>query len=176
MVGMQQVFSDARAQVHAHELDDTTEIARRCADFVTTAGPAAALRFLNERTRFRFTGVYCAEPPLLRNVHLYDRENPALNVSGAVTVLADSYCAIVCAGEPFLLTDSRADGRIAIRAAREGVRSYCGVPIRLDSGHVWGSLCHFDVRPRFLPASELALLIRVASCFAPRVTEQAITR
>src|SRR5690349_7006368 len=43
-------------------------------------GPKGALEFLNARTRYRFTGIYHAEPPLLRNLFLFDRENPSLHV------------------------------------------------------------------------------------------------
>lgn len=173
---MQPVVGELRVAARPRHQEHEPDVARHCAALLTTSGPLAALRFLNGRTRFRFTGVYCAEPPLLRNVHLFDRENPSLNVSGAVTVLADTYCAIVCGEDrPFLTTDAKRDTRVTMHAARESVLSYCGVPIRLESGRVWGTLCHYDVRPRFLATSELAMLTVVASCFVPHDAEQAIS-
>jgi GAF domain-containing protein len=145
------------------------EIARCCAELLSSSGPVAALRFLNERTRFRFTGVYCAEPPLLRNLHLYDRENPTLNVSGAVTRLDETYCAIVCADDtPFATMNASVDERLTTHASRTSVLSYCGVPIRAETGCVWGTLCHFDVRPRLLSPSEIEVLTLVAPYFAQR--------
>ena len=132
----------------------------------------AALRFLNARTRFRFTGIYRVEPPLLRNVHLYDRENPGVNLSGDVSRLEETFCAIVWREDrPFASRDSLTDARVAEHAAREHVQSYCGIPVRDASGRIQGTLCHFDVRPRLVPRSEIALLELVAPLFAERLAD-----
>ena len=129
-------------------------------------GVLAALVWLNARTRFRFTGLYRAEPPLLRNLYLVDRENPALNVSGKVCPLDETYCAITCAGDAsFTTPDARHDARLVEHPARRSVISYAGVPVRLAGG-VWATLCHYDLRPRLLPPTELAHLDAAASIFA----------
>ena len=147
----------------ASEPTSAGETAAHCARILASAGPIEALHFLNARTRFRFTGIYRAEPPLLRNVHLFDRENATLNVSGEVCPLEQTYCAIVAGSrQPFRTRDARRDDRLTAHAARECVISYCGVPIRSASGTVWGTLCHFDVRPRLLPRSEIEVLEAVA--------------
>ena len=146
------------------------EASRICANLLASEGPAAALRYLNARTRFRFTGFYRAEPPLLLNVHLFDRENPALNLSGDVCRLEDTYCARVWGDErPFVVFDSLGDPRVEAHAARERVQSYCGVPIWLDGGRLWGTLCHYDVRPRLLRHAELEVLERVATLLGAHV-------
>ncbi len=130
-------------------------------------GIIGALAFLNDRTRFRFTGLYRAVPPALHNVALFDRENPTLNVSGAICALEDSYCAIVCtSGEPLAIDDSRDDLRVAHHPSRDAIQSYTGVPVRDAGGRVVGSLCHFDGRPRLLPATELSVLTSVAPLLA----------
>ena len=129
-------------------------------------GPLAALACLNARVRFRFTGLYHADPPVLRNLYLVDRENPTLNVSGDVCPLDETYCAITCAREAsFSTRDARVDARLREHPARHSVLSYSGVPLRLADGSAWGTLCHFDLRPRLLPATELALLEAVAPIF-----------
>lgn len=92
-----------------------------------------ALGYLNDRTRYRFTGLYRADAPLLRNVGLFDRENPDLDASGAVTNLDETYS--LC---------------------------HAGVSIRLANGRSWGTLCHFDLRPRLLSADEVRALQTVA--------------
>ena len=149
-------------------------IARICADLLTNAGPQSALRFLNARTRFRYTGLYRAEPPLLRNLFLFDRENPALNLSGDVKRLDETYCAIVCTGDqPFATMSSQVEERLASHPARDTIRSYCGVPIRDESGCVWGTLCHFDERPRLMSPSEIDVLTVVASSVARHFTTMA---
>ena len=130
-------------------------------------GVIGALAFLNHRTRFRFTGLYRVVPPALHNVSLFDRENPALNVSGAVCALDETYCSIVCSsGDALAITDSRDDSRAAQHPARDAIQSYAGVPVRQPGGRVLGSLCHFDGRPRLLPTGELAVLTAVAPLLA----------
>ena len=147
------------------------ELARVVAELrlvLLDGGARAALERLNARTRFRFTGVSRADPPLLRNVYLVDRENVALDVSGAVCPLDETYCAITCAREArFATPDARADARLVAHPARQSVISYAGVPLRLAGGRAWGTLCHFDLRPRLLPAAETALL----EAFAPVLVE-----
>ena len=131
-------------------------------------GPMAALALLNTRTRFRFTGLYRVIPPQLHNVRLYDRENPTLNVSGAVCAISDTYCAIACAtDDAFTVDDAPSDARLAHHPARESVQSYAGVPVRLPDGRVLGTLCHFDGRPRILPSGELSVLRDLAPLLAP---------
>lgn len=148
---------DATAKHAAHELSVRLH----------AAGPLAALTWLNARTRFRFTGLYHADPPLLRNLYLVDRENPALNVSGEVCPLDDTYCAITCAREAaFATTDARRDVRLVAHPARASVISYAGAPLRLADGRARGTLCHFDLRPRLLSRTEAELLDAVAPVFA----------
>ena len=119
----------------------------------------AALGFLNARTRFRFTGMYRAAPPLLLNVFLFDRENPTLALGGEVRLLDQTYCGIVSATrQPFATADSQHDARLMADPARDSVVSYIGVPIRISSGHLFGTLCHFDMRPRLLPLGEVETL------------------
>lgn len=147
------------------------DVERVCASLLAKGSLTSMLRALNERTRFRFTGLYRVDPPLLRNLFLYDRENPTLNVSGGVSSLEDTYCALVWSEDrPFATPNSASEPRLAAHAARERVQSYCGVPIRSVSGLVWGTLCHHDVRPRLLPRWENLVLERVAALLAPIVT------
>jgi GAF domain-containing protein len=133
-----------------------------------------ALGLLNARTRYRFTGVYRADPPLLRNECLFDRENPQLSLGGEVARLDQTYCGIVTATHaPFAAIDSRTDRRLAAHAARDSVVSYAGVPIRTADGRIFGSLCHFDRRPRILPRNELELLQSMSHHLAGWITERA---
>jgi hypothetical protein len=139
------------------------DVVARCAAALQAGGILAALRFLNARTRFRYTGIYGADPPVLRNLHLFDRENPELNLSGDVAPLSETYCGITYGtNAPFATADALGDPRLHTHAARESVLSYCGVPLREDSGRPRGSLCHFDVRPRLAPATEQRTLETVA--------------
>ena len=152
--------------------ESPSAVVARCAAEFQRSGVLAALEFLNGRTRFRYTGVYHAEPPILRNIHLFDRENPHLNVSGDVAQLDETYCGITrTTNAPFETSNALHDARLRTHAARESVLSYSGVPIRLDNRGPWGSLCHFDVRPRLLSPAELHILEAAAPLFARWLAE-----
>lgn len=130
-------------------------------------GAHGALRFLNARAPHRFTGVYRLDPPTLRNVLLYDRQNPRLE-AGADAPLRETYCSI-SGGQavPFSTADAAQDPRLAQHPARDSTLSYCGVPLLDASGEAVGTLCHFDLVPRPIPEAE----IQVLRAAAPRMIE-----
>lgn len=153
--------------------DAISAIVAGCENCLRDAGIIGALRFLNGRTRYRYTGLYRAEPPLLRNVQLFDRENPTLNVSGEVKPLQQTYCGIVQeTNDKLQIADALEDAHLAAHPAREAVLSYCGVPIRVENGLPWGTLCHYDVRPRLLSAQESRILEAAAPLFARWLIDQ----
>jgi GAF domain-containing protein len=138
--------------------DPSHEFERILAD----SGLHAALRFLNARTRHRFTGVYRFEAPTLRSVCLYDRENPTIKV-GSDNPMLETYCSILDEiRAPFALENSATDPRVATHLARDRVISYCGVALLASDGSPRGSICHFDLRPRIVPAAEIPLMERIA--------------
>jgi hypothetical protein len=136
-------------------------VVERCRALLAGGSLHGALRQLNARTRHRCTGVYLFAPPLLRNVCLYDRENPAIT-RGGDTPMAETYCSIVAEGEPYATADAGAEPRLAQHPARLNVLAYCGVPIRDVAGSCIGTLCHFDFRPRLVPLGEFDVLHAVA--------------
>ena len=154
--------------------DDARTVVAALASVLHGRGSHAALGLLNERTRFRYTGIYRVEDPLLRNVDLFDRENPMLNVSGAICRLDETYCSITAAiGNGFTTADAGRDARLVAHAARDSVVAYAGVPLRIAGGRVWGTLCHYDVRPRLVPEGELDVLEAAAPIFAAWLAERA---
>jgi hypothetical protein len=158
---------DPGVDVAAGATNTRTTCAVHFARLLHGRGLLAALGYLNERTRYRFTGLYRAEPPLLHNIALFDRENPGIDGSGAVAKLDETYCSITRrTASPFSTDDAMHDARLTTHAARDSVLCYCGVPVRLGNGVPWGTLCHFDLRPRLLPPNELAVLANVAPVVA----------
>lgn len=130
-------------------------------------GMRGALRYLNQRTRHRYTGIYRFDPPMLRSIMLYDRENPALQVGGD-TRIEQSYCSLVRDDERTVaIADAAHDPQVVEHPARARYQAYCGTPLRDREGRCVGSLCHFDSRPRLVPESELPLLERAAELLAP---------
>ena len=111
---------------------------------------------------------------MLRNIRLFDRENPRVNVSGSVIALVDGYCGIACStNAAFATPNSQRDPRLRSHPARTSMRSYAGVPVRAIDGSAWGTLCHFDMRPRVIPPAEVPLLELVAPLFAEWVRKHA---
>lgn len=142
-------------------------VARRLLARGGSGAVLAVLGALNARTRFRFTGLYRIEPPVLRNVVLFDRENPLVRAGGECSVLDDTYCSLVGrSGRPFMTPDAPNDPRLGQHAARTSVLSYVGVPVRGRSGRIEGTLCHFDARPRLAPVGEIGVLESVAVLLA----------
>ena len=132
-------------------------------------GTRAALRYLNARTRHRFTALYAFDAPWLRNVCTVDRENPDLLVTADCRI-ADSYCRFVYEdAQRFVIEDASSDARLGGHPKRHELLGYCGVPVLGDGGACVGTLCHFDPRPRLAPMAELSLLERAARLLAPLV-------
>jgi hypothetical protein len=124
-------------------------------------GLHAALRYLNGRTPFRFTGVYRFDGDMLRNVSLFDRWAPDVT-EGADAPLSQTFCALVRdAGDTLQVDDGRTDPRFPWMAGN-AVVCYCGALMRDDAGAAVGTLCHFDVQRCEPSDSELAVLKAVA--------------
>jgi GAF domain-containing protein len=144
-------------------------VIEQCERLLETAGVHALLAHLNARTGHRYTGVYLFDPPILRNASLYDRENPGI-VRGGDTPMAETYCSIVGEhADAFATADPAHDPRLCAHPARNSVLAYCGVPLRDRAGECFGTLCHFDLRPRLVPTQEIPVLHAVARILPPRV-------
>lgn len=127
-------------------------------------GLHAALRILNSRTPFRFTGVYRFDGEVLRNVALFDRWAPEKR-QGEDAPIAQTFCGIVGSVDQAVeVVDGRTDQRFPWMQGNPVV-SYCGTPIRDAEGQVVGTLCHFDLKPVQSISSELPLLARAAELF-----------
>lgn len=136
---------------------------------LVAAGLHGALAFLNGRTRHRYTGTYLFDPPKLRNHCLFDRENPEVRSMNDL-LLRDSYCGIVGEhNEPFGTDDSLSDSRLEGHPSRHSIFAYRGFPLRDDTGVCFGTLCHWDVRPRIMPIAEIPLFLAAAPVLARRV-------
>jgi hypothetical protein len=71
---------------------------------------------------------------------------------------------VVAANAPLVVEDTARDPRFAHNPflRERGIRFYAGVPLRTSSGHVIGSLCVIDMKPRTLPPREVKLLQVIA--------------
>jgi GAF domain-containing protein len=171
--GANRAFDCNTSMPHSVDLSAPVEI---LLETLRREGVPGALRFLNARTRHRFTALYRFDPPWLRNVCTVDRENPELVLSADCRI-RESYCSLVFEREEaFAVDDASADPRVADHPKRESLLAYCGVPVFDDAGTCVGTLCHFDPRPRLAAPSELALLQRAARLLAPWADREAHAR
>ncbi|HEY2278617.1 MAG TPA: SpoIIE family protein phosphatase [Streptosporangiaceae bacterium] len=82
------------------------------------------------------------------------------------TPLSHSLCQhVVATGRPLILADARSDDRTCTSLALGdlGVVAYAGMPLTDSDGHVLGSLCAIDTKPRKWSAQELGDLADLAA-------------
>ncbi len=162
---MSSAAAERPAQSSAHAVATAVERA------LSEQGARAALEILNMRTRYRFTGLYRVEGMVLRNLCLFDRENPGVCSVGDVSLLEDTFCDVVARSRtPLAIANARDDGRVSDRSSRTPVVSYCGVPVQ-GAVPPTGTLCHYDFRPRLVWPDEVEVLVRVAPLFAATVAQ-----
>jgi hypothetical protein len=165
-----------------------TEIAARFESVLQDQGLFEALGYLNSTTDHRFTGIYRFEPDWVRSVLLFDRGNPHLR-AGADVRMKESYCMLTQqSGEPYCIENAQFDPRLLRHAARDSVLSYGAVHLLGPEGLSWGTLCHFDFRPRPItpemiealeavrPAVERAVWVQHSSLQEPRETAPSLSR
>jgi hypothetical protein len=86
-------------------------------------GTRAAVIFLNELTKHRFTALYRFDGDILHNLYFYDCENPEAHSSPDIPVMA-SYCVFVRdSGAHFETQDSLRDDRVHNHPKRQVVQS-----------------------------------------------------
>jgi hypothetical protein len=136
-------------------------VLQRCELTLRTEGVFGLLRLINDRTPYRFTGIYRFEREWVKNVWLYDRQCP--DVQHGSDVLWDaSYCRITSTdGDWFEIADSQHDPRLSSHPAREIVRSYLAVVLRDSRGNAWGTMCHYDLQQHVRPLGALEELCAV---------------
>jgi hypothetical protein len=71
---------------------------------------------------------------------------------------------VVAADEPIVVEDVSKDPRFAENPflIEKGIRFYAGAPLRTSSGHVLGSLCVIDTKPRTFSSKDQKLLQTIA--------------
>jgi hypothetical protein len=147
-----------KTQSSLSETVETAEIADHFESVLQDQGLFQALGYLNSTTEHRFTGIYRFEPDWVRSVLLFDRGNPHLR-AGEDVRMKESYCMLTqMSGGPYIIENAQSDPRLLRHAARDSVLCYCAVHLLGPEGLSWGTLCHFDFRPRQVTAGMLQAL------------------
>lgn len=137
-------------------------------------GVAAVVDLLNKRVRHRYTGIYELKSKQLSCAVLIDKQNEATPEALAVVPLEHSFCQFVFRDQQFRTSDSREEPRLDGHVFQQVVLSYHGVPLLLQSGAFFGSLCHFDVEALPLSDDEFENLQQVAQMLTPYLTAKGV--
>lgn len=137
-------------------------IVARFREVLVSHGMLEAMRYASSQSVHRFTAIYYFDGPVLRNLLLVDREDPAVQRCPDLPVL-ESYCVYVRETVARFQVDAAAsDARVEGHAKQHVVQSYCGIPILAADGTLWGTICHFDYAPRHFDDDEVAVLEAIA--------------
>lgn len=86
----------------------------------------------------------------------------------------DTFCRyVIDIEEPIVVQDATRDSRFAEHPAVTGeshIRFYAGVPLRTKAGHVIGTVCAIDRRPRSFGNRDLTILTGLAGVSMDRIT------
>lgn len=83
------------------------------------------------------------------------------------TPLSHSFCKhVVGNGKPLVVEDARANPLVKMNPAIElmGIAAYAGIPLTTSDGHVIGSFCVIDSRPRAWTYEDMETLQELATC------------
>ncbi|ARO30421.1 GGDEF/GAF domain-containing protein [Rhizobium sp. NXC14] len=94
-------------------------------------------------------------------------------MSGDEVSLEDTFCRyVVDCDEPVIVPDASKDLRFATHPAVTGadhIRFYAGVPLRTKAGHMIGTVCAIDRRPRSFGSKDLCILEELAGAAMDRL-------
>lgn len=120
-----------------------------------------ALHSVLRKSDYRFVGIFRFKNGLATAAVHVDREDLSATRSAEVPDTA-TYCSYVRESrQPFATEDAMLDQRTVGHAARDVVRSYCGLPLYEPDGTLIGTLCFYDLVPRAPDQLDPDLLLQV---------------
>lgn len=147
---------------HSNTTSSTEETFQRFSEVLQATGARDALAFLLSLSDYRFIGIFRFQDGKANAVIHYDRENPGVLRATEVPDTATYCCYVRDSKGVFTTANSLTDQRLTDHPAREAVLAYCGVPVMDPSGHLLGTLCHYDVVPRDPAQLDFELLLQCA--------------
>jgi GAF domain-containing protein len=95
------------------------------------------------------------------------------------TPISSSICKhVVASGKPLIVEDARANALVQKNPAIElmGITAYAGIPLTTSDGHVIGSFCVIDSRPRTWTYEDVETLQDLAACVMHEVEGRKLLR
>ena len=152
----------------AHALDDPDRLAELAATGLLDSAPDESFDRLT-RMVIRLLDVPVSLISLVDNRRQFFKSQhglPAPVAEERQTPLTHSFCQLVVKeGAPLIVSDAPNDLRVCDNLAIPdlGIVAYLGVPLITASGHILGSLCAIDTKPRQWTDGDQRLLIDVAA-------------
>ncbi|MEO8754023.1 MAG: GAF domain-containing protein [Casimicrobiaceae bacterium] len=138
--------SGSRIGAGTREGKDHTAAREQLLEALKKDGLPGAVSAINQTVPHRYTGIFLKDGPLLQNVALHDKQDPAPEL-WAPFPLGQSFCnLIVVSGDPLTVREAHTDPRVDVmqHPAGDKLQAYCGVPLIDSEGEVLGTLCHLD--------------------------------
>jgi GAF domain-containing protein len=95
------------------------------------------------------------------------------------TPLSHSFCKhVVSSGKPLIVEDARGNPLVKTNPAIQelGIVAYAGIPLQTSDGHVVGSFCVIDTRPRAWTYEDVEMLQELANCVMHEVEGRTLLR
>lgn len=132
-------------------------------------GVRGALRWLNDKVPHRYSAIYERVGTQLRNLYIFDKLNPEVGLFPDEPI-SDTYCVLVFDAQSIVqITNAATDTQALKHPKKSLLKAYCGVPLRLSNGEIFGSLCHFDPDSQNLSSDDLRILDEAAREIALRL-------
>ncbi|AOW12143.1 hypothetical protein LPB72_14300 [Hydrogenophaga crassostreae] len=140
----------------------TADSFQRFSQILNASGARDALAYLLSLSDYRFIGIFRFQDGKANAAIHYDRESPEVLSATEVPDTATYCCYVRDSNGVFTTANALEDRRLDQHPARETVLAYCGVPVMGPSGHLLGTLCHYDLVPRDPEQLDMELLLQVA--------------
>jgi len=145
--------------VETHMTTDDIEELRR---YLDRGGLVAGLEYLNNRVSHRFTAVYRFHDLAMNVQARFDKQNSLEPDPFSRVPITNSFCEMAMDQGHFIASDSIKDTRLGGNPYRTVLGSYVGLPLELNAGELYGTLCHYDLVGQEIPAGEFEFLQRAA--------------
>lgn len=126
-----------------------------------TQGPAG-LNFLNSRVPHRYTGIFRLHEGALYSTFLHDKLGEIIPEFLQVVPLQDSFCHLTMRNGMFKTADSTHEPSLEGHKYQGVLRSYVGLPLVNNQGHLYGTICHFDEQSLVLADEEFEIFRKAA--------------
>jgi len=131
---------------------------------LATHGIHRALAMLNDRTEYRYTGLYKLDGDTMRAAHVFDR-SAEYRTWLKVVPLSKSLCRFAIEKGQFMTSHASKDLALADHPHAGLIESYYGRLLTRSDGTPYGTFIHFDVEPRIISPDEVKFLREVTPVF-----------